>query len=1379
MGKDEINRNGTEVPEPQRQLYASLHTHMLDRFDSQNDPDRLFARLKELGAAGCAVTQHGMASAIEPARRAAEKYGLKMVPGIEMYVGKQHLIILAANDDGWKALCTCITDANNKDGIAVATEELLMQHFGEGSHGHGNVIATSACINGVIASRLRANEEKEHEIRKLEKKRGDAVSPDAGHMAEVLSRLEAAEVELREKTELKNAAKKAAGIKFAAREKQAARMKERGLEGAEEALRGIEADKAAAAKAKENLAALTRECARLSRMRSMLTEEKKELEKAARRWEQAENNIRKLRSGMEGEGVLIRNAEEKARFYDTLFGHGNFYMEVQNHGMETEARVYPKLVKIARKLGIPLVASNDVHTLGNSPDELLQRQILRSLRFGTSFEELREEDRELYLKTDEELKNWLLRILPEEAVTEAMANIRTVFDRCNVTFAHGNHYPAYALDGPPAEELLESEVEKGIAWRFPDGFPDEEAYRERLRHELDIIEKMGYAEYHLIVKDFLEYARALGSVPAEKVQDMPLTVQGLKETIRKNGWHGGFTTGPGRGSAVGSLTCYLLGITALDPVKYGLYFERFLNPERVSMPDIDSDLAKRVRPKVIQYVQARYGSDSVCGIMTTNAQAPRGAIRIAAKFYGLKECHDARAFLRTGDIMAKSVPDEPDTAFSTVVDGKTIYQGLLDEYGSDPHAAEIIRWAGIIEGCFTTYGAHAAGIVISDSQPIKEYMPLRWNEKLKEWTTQCDMAAVEENGCLKMDLLGLKTLDIITETLDGIEQATGRCIDPLSDIPLDDARVFREIFCTGRTDSVFQFESAGMKGMLKRFRPECFEDLIILVSMFRPGPMQYLDSVIEVKNGKAPEYVTPELAPILGKTYGAIVYQEQVMEIFQELAGYTLGGADQVRRFMSKKKADKLAHEREAFINGDEARGIPGCVKNGITTEAAGALFSQMEEFARYAFNKSHAAAYAWNSYVTAWLKLYCPAEYLAAAMNWAELDKIPGLMSEARAFGVTVEAPDANRSGDVFTVRDRKILFGLGGVKNVGAQAGAVIREREANGPYTSPGDLVLRTRINKTAYANLVKAGALDWSGHPRAALLAASEPLREKAKKAREKTEKAECLEEMAPLMEGLTTKEAVQEAQERAGLKALLKKPESPEKVLKKAHDARAATRALMEELDHFPMPDVKDDLETRMAEEHALLGAYVTAHPLDGYPAPPALGCMPIGQLEEGQCSVLGVVTDIRLKKRRSDGRPMAFLTLEDRTGSIEVCVFTAQYARTMPHVHKGKPVIVRGRAITEGHYTEEEDRTELKLVADTAETPHREKEAYILTTYSIPLWHATEEKAFKEMYGQESGHPVTVIDVMTGVPRKLTYRVSGKALERRDVRRAVPLGSRP
>ena len=1352
--------------------FFHLHNHALDWCDAQNSPVPFCKKMAELGFTGFALTQHGTLAGVEPMRAAAAKCGLKFVPGIETYYGNdgdilknQHLVLLSLDYTGYMAIAMAVSDSQNEAGYSVMNDDILNKYFGTHGKGHGHVVALSACIQGPLAMELRWNETINHEIEK-KKNRYKNVTDGSKEIVGIKECLAKIAEEIAEKKEKRDAAKKLSETKFAAREKRVAKLEAKSDPQAESAREELERDKQAAKDAKPVFEELKKEVSRLLAKQTTWNKELKELQSRQERFDSFNAFIKEAESKKRTHEEMRENVCSKIDKFTTLFGKSNFYVELQNHGIDKEEAIYPVLAKIAREKNVPVVATNDVHIIDNSEDERLRRQILRSLRFGTDFEEEHEGDAELYIKTECEMCMQLLKILPEDVVEEAMNNTEVIMDRCDVVFPEGEkHYPKFPCpEGKTPEDVLMDAVKRGIKWRFPNGM--DKAHEDRLSYELDVIKKMDVIDYHLIVRDFLEYARVLAPVPSDMLDLMPYDIEEAKEVVELNGWQVGISVGPGRGSAVGSLVCYLIGITSMDPLSYDLLFERYLNPERVTMPDIDVDLSRTVRQKTIRYVQHKYGDDAVCGIMTTNAQAPRGAIRIAAKFYGLKLMQDGTVFYNLGSQMAKAVPGEPGTSFATTNnDGVTLYDQLCDSFKHIDHALNILKWAKIIEGSFTTYGAHAAGIVISDNKDVKEYLPLRWNKELNEWTTQCDKEQVEEKGLLKMDFLGLKTLDVITGTLKAVHKRTGKVIEPL-EIPLDDEEVFTTIFQAGQTNSVFQFESSGMKSMLKRFKPSSFNDLILLVAAYRPGPLQYLDDVIDVKCGKKPiSYATPELESILNVTYGYPIYQEQVMAIFQKLAGYTLGGADLVRRFMSKKKMDKLVKEREAFVHGDKERGIDGCVARGINEKVANDIFDQMTEFAKYAFNKSHATAYALNAYWTGYLKCHYPAEFLMEAMNWTDsIDKIKGLMRETKNFGIAVLAPDINRSEAKYAVVDGKILYGLGAVKSVGSNAEEIIEERK-NGQFTSLKNFFLRTSVKKNAVENLVKAGAFDAFSKSRQAMLTVIEPYKDLVKKYLEKASFVNDASLILPEVDSLTDENALLERQKDFGI-SILCAPTTSEKLEKRIENAKSAAEAAMEEMNSLIVPsDMEEDWHERLNAEHEMLGAYVTGHPLDEYDLS-SIKATPISLADTNTTAIFGIITDISLKNRKSDGKPMAFLTVEDKSAEIDVCVFCNEYVACAKYLKVGTAVEIYGKAEeSDSNLTDEngDPIIVLKFYAKKMAAPKPAK-MVALAVSSYAVFHVTKEAEFRQKYEDPDGCRFAVYDQCLDQMREMNYRVSEDAI---------------
>lgn len=1352
---------------------ASLHTHVRSLFDADIPAEDLVKKIKELGGKGCAITDHGSLAAIEDYKTVFQDAGLKLIPGVELYisggtlkdVGRRHLILLARDNYGYKGISKIVTESNRTlDGQYPTIDMNRLAHIAKNYRGH--IICLSACMQGVICSVFLANQMIEKKIEKIEEKQKKYIASNDPHCQEVKDKAKEAENKVNELILLRDEARRIAEQKFTQREKKVQKLIGKERESAEAQLLK---DKAAAKEAAEKLVEIKSELTSAKKILTLANQEKKTVLESADKWIDLNNEINAMREAEKNDDEIERAAEENATAMVKIFGSGYFFVELQYHGILEEKICFTKAASLAEKLNIPVVATNDTHILTGSDDDRLKRQILRSLRFKTTFEPENTGDKELYLKSDEELKTALMQIFPvrEDIVDNAIKNIKTIYNMCEYTESDEKHYPKFCEN---ANKILEEEIQRGIKWRFPEGLDAE--HKARLEKELPVIEKMGYADYHLIVKDFLEYGRLLGRVPNDKLKDAPLTIDGLNAFIQANHWEDnpGLTIGPGRGSAVGSLVCYLLGITNLDPLKYDLLFERFLNVERVSMPDIDSDIAKTTRSKVIDYVKHKYGENAVCGIMTVLTQAPKGSIAIAAKFYGLKEYGESMRSL--GDKISKDVPVGACVTFSSEVDksgalteddGIRLIDYLEEKYHTNKDAFSILHWASVIENSVTAVGAHAAGIIISDNDDVSDYLPLRMNKKFGGWTTQCDMVEVEENGLLKFDFLGLKTLDVITEAMRLIKEDSGHTIGLLN-INLEDEKVYKEIFQQAKTGAVFQFSSNGMKQMLKKFKPEKFEDLIILNSMFRPGPEQYLDSVCDVKNGrKKVSYLCPQLEHILGKTYGAIVYQEQVMQIFQDLAGYSLGGADMVRRYMSKKKAEKLAHERKAFIYGDPERNIKGCVKNGIPAETADKLFDEMSEFAKYAFNKSHAAAYSYNAYITAWLKTYYPAEFFAAALDWAKDDKeTASLMAEAALCGVKVLEPDVNKSQEKFSTENGKVRFALSSIRGVKSTASDIVSER-MNGRFKGLKDLLMRVHLNRTEILNLIGSGACD--------------SLYEDTNRAKLKKD----AEDILSLLSDYRKKKALIDSSSNESCMIDTIRTEKDLAVLEKQKEkAKKSLIEITEKIMSINNTFVEEDIKERLRTEKELLGSYLTAHPMDYYPSAEEMNCNPVGEISEGRQKVYGAITDLVIRKRKKDGAPMAFFTIEDRTGSIKACCFTKAYAKYGKILEEGNVYIFSGNVQAEevfiGTVSDDGEENghadiELKLFVESVE----------MAKENLPKIFAKADagkedaliRYLSEQFPDNDGRGEELVICVNGRPNKPTgIKISRESLSRENVKEA-------
>lgn len=918
-------------------------------------------------------------------------------------------------------------------------------------------------------------------------------------------------------------------------------------------------------------------------------------------------------------------ARDEALAMRDIFGEDNFFLELQDQGLEEEARILPLMKKLHEETGIPFVATNDVHYVKQEDAEA--QDVLMCIQTGTTLDEdnrMRFSNDQFYLKSEDEMRKIFA------GIPEAVDNTHKIAERCNVTFTFGElHLPEFhAPDGMSNREYLRKLCFTGLEERYGE---QASGNRERLEYELETIENMGYVEYFLIVWDFINYARS---------RDIMV--------------------GPGRGSAAGSIVAYTLRITDIDPIKYGLIFERFLNPERVSMPDIDIDFCYERRGEVIDYVTEKYGADNVSQIITFGTMKAKQAVRDVGRVLNVSYADT--------DAIAKAIPFSLhmtlDKALETSPDLKTMYD-------TDTQARQVIDMARAIEGMPRHASTHAAGVVIS-RLPLDEYVPLYLTDK--GLSTQFNMTTIEELGLLKMDFLGLRNLTIIRDALEMIEKGHGVSID-FSSMEYDDPRVF-ELIAGGNTGGVFQLESSGMTSFMKNLKPDCFEDIVAGIALYRPGPMSSIPTYIENKrNPGHVEYIHESLKPILSVTYGCMVYQEQVMQIVRDLGGYSYGRSDLVRRAMSKKKMDVMLQEKEYFIHGktDEAGNveIDGCVRRGIPEDKAEEIFNQMISFAEYAFNKSHAAAYAVLAYETGYLKAHYPVEFMAALMTsvMGDAKSMAHYIRNCREMGIEVLPPDVNESGKKFTVvydedekgrRRGRIRFGLLGIKNLGEiPIDAIIEARETKG---RPKDIfaffnnIDIHRINRKAAESLIKAGAMDSLGGSRAAHLSVYESLMDSAQAAAKNT-----LEGQISLFQT----------------------------------EAEIMDSGMLNKL-----PEVKEfSSDILMAQEKEMLGVYLTAHPLDDFAdvinrqvtvtsrelaeavTSEEDGEGPIAEspVEDGMKAVMaGIITGKKTLITRN-GKMMAFADMEDLYGSVEVVVFPNVYEKYGGLLGEDSIVSVRGK----------------------------------------------------------------------------------------------------
>ena len=886
-----------------------------------------------------------------------------------------------------------------------------------------------------------------------------------------------------------------------------------------------------------------------------------------------------------------------------IFGEGNFYLELQDHGLPEQREINRDLLKLSAETGLPLVATNDAHYITRE-DSYIQ-DVLMCIQMGKTVEDpnrMRFETQEFYIKSEEEMR----ALFPNHP--EAIENTARIAQRCNVEFTFGEyHLPEFRCpEGYDSWNWFTKLCRDGYEMRYPQ---NPEGYRERLEYEMSMIQKMGYVDYFLIVADFVAYAKNC---------DIPV--------------------GPGRGSAAGAMVSYCLGITDIDPMKYSLYFERFLNPERVSMPDIDMDFCQARRGEVIDYVTQKYGKDRVAQIVTFGTMAARGAIRDVGRALNF-------TYGET-DAVAKLIPT---TLHMTLDEALRVSPQLKELYDGDERVKKLVDTARALEGMPRNTSTHAAGVVITKN-PVSDYVPLARNDDTI--VTQFTMTTIEELGLLKMDFLGLRNLTIIHDAEEAIRKHTPDF--DLQKAPDDDADAFR-MLSEGKTAGVFQLESAGITGVCVNMRPQSIEDLTAIVALYRPGPMDSIPKFIDNKHH--PEkitYLCPQLEPILSVTYGCIVYQEQVIEIFRKLGGYSLGQADNMRRAISKKKEHVILAEQKAFVYGDGERGIPGAIANGVPEAAAQAIYKDILDFANYAFNKAHAVCYAKVAYDTAYLKCHYPKEYMAALLT-SVLDnttKTAGYIADIREMGIALLHPDINTSEDKFTVEPDGIRFGLGAVKNIGrGLLRQMVSERERNGRFLSLEDFISRmqeTDINKRAVENLIKCGAMDGLGLNRAQMLYAFDTVMDSIAGSKKR--------DVAGQMQLFDMLDEVQES------KSTIPVPQLPE------------------------LP--KNDL---MQMEKETIGLYLSGHPMDEYRKQlKGSGVIPILRImqsfengdgiyrDEQVVRIAGIVEAVKMKTTRNNSM-MAYVTLEDDTGGIELLAFSNVIGKSGSYLKENTPVVCEGR----------------------------------------------------------------------------------------------------
>ena len=1000
---------------------------------------------------------------------------------------------------------------------------------------------------------------------------------------------------------------------------------------------------------------------------------------------------------------MYEDAKKAALRYQDIFGKGNFFLELQDHGIPEQQNVNQQLLKMHRETGIELVATNDVHyTLA---EDAQPHDVLLCLQTGKKLadeDRMRYEGGQYYVKSPEEME----RLFPY--APEALENTHKIAQRCHVEIEFGvTKLPKFDVpEGYTSWEYLNELCFRGLEERYQ---PVTEELKVRLNYELSTIRNMGYVDYFLIVWDFIKYAR-----------DHDIMV------------------GPGRGSAAGSLVAYTLGITQLDPIRYDLLFERFLNPERVSMPDIDVDFCFERRQEVIDYVRRKYGDDCVVQIVTFGTLAARGVIRDVGRVMDLPYAQV--------DTIAKMIPQELNI---TIDKALQMNPELKKVYEDQKEIHDLIDTAKRLEGLPRHTSMHAAGVVISQKD-VSEYVPLS-RASDGSIVTQFTMTTLEELGLLKMDFLGLRTLTVIQNAVHLIEQDAGVKLD-MQHIDYNDKKVLDSLG-TGRSDGVFQLESAGMKNFMKELKPQSLEDVIAGISLYRPGPMDFIPQYIRGKNRPDTiKYDCPQLESILKPTYGCIVYQEQVMQIVRNLAGYTLGRSDLVRRAMSKKKAAVMEKERQNFVYGNEAEGVPGCIANGISEQTANKIYDDMIDFAKYAFNKSHAAAYAVVSYQTAFLKYYYPVEFMAALMT--SVIEMPTKVAEyiqvCRQMNIKILPPDVNRGAYGFSVDNGAIRYGLSAIKSVGRPViNALVEEREVNGEYRSLKNFIERLTgtVNKRAIENFIKAGALDClEGNRRQKMLVYSQ----------------------------IVDSIAQEKKNSFAGQMSLFDLVSDEEK---KEYEIR--------------MPDVEEyDKEMILAFEKDVLGIYLSGHPLERYRnimekmiSAKTTDFQPdeesgIPKVYDGQKVIIGgMITEKTIKYTRNN-KVMAFLTVEDLLGTVEIVVFPRDYEKWQSMLNEDARVFVQGRVNAEDDKPSKlilekvrafEDMPQELWIQFKDKAEYAEKEQELLETLkgyagvSAVVIYLKDVNAMKRL---PAGYHARISDSLTGELRKKYGESNVKVVER-------------
>ena len=1355
---------------------GAIHVHSRDSiFDAISSKETLIDRIVELGGTALCITDHGTLTGVLDCLDYAQKEKIKLVYGVEAYVDldlggviqRTHLLLMAKNEEGMYAINDAVTASNKnlQKNFPCMTLDILKENFGKGTRGYNNVIATSACIQGPLGTIISSNDilinkisKEEKALNKLNFKEDDKILYE--EQVNALSVIEE-KITIIEKSIIPVLKSKRG--KKPIQDRMA-------IEYLTECLKQLKSNK------------------------SELSSKIKQTTDTYNNYISISNSIKTITDNLKTEDVLYNEAKDYAVSLRELFGENNFYLEIQYHFLSKELEIMPKLVAMSKELNIPCVATNDAHMACFSKENIDARKVAKFLRYGTIFDDEtdnnqsflvdkngieRNPENELYIKCDDELFFALSHIAPDDVVLEAMNNVKNILDMCySFTIPDKKYYPVYKKGIDSKVELRRLAYE-GIEMRFPCKIGWNEIYQQRLEHELKIICSMGYADYHLIVREYLAFGKILGQTPEEEWDNVPMTSiedaeAWFKDKCKVDKRFGlGIGIGEGRGSAAGSLVCFLLGITGIDPIKYNLLFERFLNPERISMPDIDSDFAPTVRGKVIEYVINKYGEAAVCCIVTKSIADVKGSCNASARYLdALNNNVDKKTYVSVSDKISKSI-DNDNALFKNLEECKSRndkYDILTKYFEENELAIKIISIARNVDGIVTALGQHAAGVIISGNGDVSKCIPLRYNSITKAWTSQCDKEQAEASGLLKMDFLGLKNLGIITTAIRLIYKNHGVRVD-IREVPYTNESLIKEvmhyIYALGNTVGVFQFESPGMKNLLQNSsnfgaNPITISDLIMNNAMYRPGPMEYIPVMCDIKNGrKEVHYDTPQMESILSETYGIMVYQEQVMQVCQTLAGYSLADADNVRRIMSKKKEAALLKERKTFVYGDENRNIKGCVNNNIPEDVANKVFDDMIDFAKYAFNKSHAAIYAITSFYTAWLKYCYPHEFYTALLIYCEkIEEITKFIVDAKNYNINnkkieIVAPDINKSEVLFSTDGQVVRFGLKSIKGFSSVlAEKIVAERNANGPFSSVHDFVKRIKCSASVLELLTQVGAFDSLIPSRQSLLikipylvAYSETLFKKALFVSEGQQIISLIEKGSAVylkdIESYGFKEF--KISSSSGLLP------SVDKLRDRVSNGIVAYNNALQELSIITIDPILTD-KMYLEEEKSLLGCYLTSHPIRLFD----VKTPNIIYLNDGDEEISGIVTNLRIKNGH------CLFSLEDTSGSIDCVIWSSDYKKLDIDIKEGSALYMSSKIVTNTYNNTER----LQVVfnkKDKISLLEKRKASLLLTVKDVvELLDMTS--IINEYADENNGHTLVIYDTLFSEYRTYSKKVHSSIL---------------